>query len=231
MTRHRHDRSSADGGPDTGADAAGGGGLRIDKWLWCTRFFKTRGMAQAAVEGGHVQLGGERIKASRQVRVGDRLAITRAQERYVVDVLSIPARRGPAQEARQHYLETRESEAARAHGRRLNRLVGPSRKAGGKTRKGRPGSRPEGSGTPVEQGQKEYPLRPQRVRELIKNSLGGGGKRKSRAPFWPLRGPKKPQGEKKKKKRGGTPPPGGGNPPPSPGGAPPLKTLPKNPPP
>ena len=82
-------------------------------------------MAQAAVEGGHVQLGGERIKASRQVRVGDRLAITRAQERYVVDVLSIPARRGPAHEARQHYRETPESEAARAHVRELNRLSGP----------------------------------------------------------------------------------------------------------
>ena len=125
MTRHRQDRSSADGGPDTGADAAAAGGLRIDKWLWCTRFFKTRGVAQAAVEGGHVQLGGERIKASRQVRVGDRLTITRAQERYVVDVLSIPERRGPAAEARQHYRETPESEAARAHVRELNRLSGP----------------------------------------------------------------------------------------------------------
>ena len=125
MTRHRHDRSSADGGPDDASDVAAGGGLRIDKWLWCTRFFKTRSVAQAAVEGGHVQLGGERIKASRQVRVGDRLTITRAQERYVVDVLSIPGRRGPAQEARQHYRETPESEAARAHVRELNRLSGP----------------------------------------------------------------------------------------------------------
>ncbi|HXW10564.1 MAG TPA: S4 domain-containing protein, partial [Steroidobacteraceae bacterium] len=65
MARQRHDRSSADGGEDAGGDGPAGGGLRIDKWLWCARFFKTRSVAQAAVEGGHVQLGGERIKASR----------------------------------------------------------------------------------------------------------------------------------------------------------------------
>jgi ribosome-associated heat shock protein Hsp15 len=117
--------------PDTGEDSGEsvapepGGGLRVDKWLWCARFFKTRGVAQAAVEGGHVQVNGDRIKASRQVKPGDRLAITRGQERYVVDVVSIPTRRGPAVEARQHYRETAESEAARAHVRELNRLSGP----------------------------------------------------------------------------------------------------------
>ena len=99
--------------------------MRVDKWLWCTRFFKTRSVAQSAVEGGHVQVNGDRIKASRLVKVGDRLMITRAQERYEVDVASIPARRGPAAEARQHYRETPESEAARAHLRELNRLSGP----------------------------------------------------------------------------------------------------------
>jgi ribosome-associated heat shock protein Hsp15 len=99
--------------------------LRIDKWLWCTRFFKSRGLAQEAVEGGHVQVNGERAKASRQVRLGDRLRITRAQERYEVEVTGIPARRGPAEEARGHYLETPESEAARVHARELNRLSAP----------------------------------------------------------------------------------------------------------
>jgi ribosome-associated heat shock protein Hsp15 len=127
VARHRRD----DEGP--GEDEAGdgdvvpdaGGGLRVDKWLWCARFFKTRSLAQAAVEGGHVQVNGDRTKASRQVKVGDRLAITRAQERFEVDVLSIPQRRGPAVEARRHYRETPESEAARAHVRELNRLSGP----------------------------------------------------------------------------------------------------------
>jgi ribosome-associated heat shock protein Hsp15 len=125
VARHRNDSSSADGASDTTGQGPSGGGLRIDKWLWSTRFFKTRSVAQAAVEGGHVQVGGERIKASRPVKAGDRLTITRERERYVVDVLSIPNRRGPAAEARQHYRETPESEAARAHVRELNRLSGP----------------------------------------------------------------------------------------------------------
>jgi ribosome-associated heat shock protein Hsp15 len=125
VARHRNDSSPADGASDTAGQGPAGGGLRIDKWLWCARFFKTRSVAQAAVEGGHVQLGGERVKASRSVKVGDRLTIMRERERYVVDVLSIPGRRGPASEARQHYRETPESEAARAHVRELNRLSGP----------------------------------------------------------------------------------------------------------
>jgi len=101
------------------------GGLRLDKWLWCTRFFKTRGLAQEAVEGGHVQVNGERAKASRQVRVGDRLRITRERERYEVEVTGIPQRRGPASEARAHYSESAESEAARAAVREFNRLTAP----------------------------------------------------------------------------------------------------------
>ena len=117
MARHKRDSGPPPGERDDeeGQDARSGGatGLRVDKWLWCTRFFKTRSVAQAAVEGGHVHVNGERGKASRQVKVGDRLLITRAQERYEVDVLSIPERRGPPPEARRHYSETPESEAAR----------------------------------------------------------------------------------------------------------------------
>jgi ribosome-associated heat shock protein Hsp15 len=131
VARHRRDTGpphrEAPEGDDGGQDDArsGGAGLRVDKWLWCTRFFKTRSVAQAAVEGGHVHLNGDRIKASRQVKVGDRLFITRGQERYEVDVVSMPERRGPAPEARRHYRETPESEAARAHARELDRLSGP----------------------------------------------------------------------------------------------------------
>lgn len=120
-------RPGDDDDPDTAGSPSGGAAasLRIDKWLWCTRFFKTRGVAQQAVDGGHVQLNGDRIKASRQVKAGDRLLVTRERERFVIDVLSIPARRGPAAEARQHYRETAESEAARAAVREFNRLSGP----------------------------------------------------------------------------------------------------------
>ena len=100
-------------------------GLRVDKWLWCARFFRSRGLAQAAVEGGHVQVNGERVKPARVVRVGDRLRITRERERWEVEVTGIPARRGPATEARLHYRETPESEAARVRAREFDRLSAP----------------------------------------------------------------------------------------------------------
>jgi len=125
----KHDPSRRHGDDDEqdgpGGPGGRGGSLRVDKWLWCTRFFKTRSLAQEAVDGGHVQVSGERIKASRTIKPGDRLQITREREQFIVDVLSIPVRRGPAAEARQHYRETAESEAGRAHIRELNRLSGP----------------------------------------------------------------------------------------------------------
>lgn len=98
-------------------------GLRVDLWLWYARFFRSRGLAQAAVEGGHVQVNGDRVKASRLVRVGDRLRIVRERERFEVEVTGLPARRGPASEARRSYAESTESEAARAHARELQRLT------------------------------------------------------------------------------------------------------------
>lgn len=114
-------------GRDDGSQAAGRApaDLRIDKWLWCVRFFRTRGLAQAAVEGGHVQVNGERVKPSRHVRIGDRLGITRERERYEVEVTGMPVRRGPATEARQHYAESAESVEARARAREFARLSGP----------------------------------------------------------------------------------------------------------
>ncbi len=104
--------------------------LRVDKWLWCARFYKTRSIAQDAVEGGHVQVNGERVKAARPVKVGDRLRITRERERFEVEVTGIPARRGPATEARQFYLETPDSEAARAAAREFAAWRGRWTRAG-----------------------------------------------------------------------------------------------------
>jgi ribosome-associated heat shock protein Hsp15 len=101
------------------------GGLRLDKWLWHARIFRTRGLAQAAVEGGHVQLNGARIKASRTVRPGDRLSVVRERERIELEVLTLPKRRGPAPEAQRCYAETAESVAARARQREFNRLSMP----------------------------------------------------------------------------------------------------------
>jgi ribosome-associated heat shock protein Hsp15 len=96
--------------------------LRIDRWLWNARFFRSRSLAQQAVEGGRVQVNGERVRPSRLVRVGDRLHVTREREHYDLVVLGIPLRRGPAPEARQCYAESEESVAARAHARELQRL-------------------------------------------------------------------------------------------------------------
>ena len=72
-----------------------------------------------------MQVNGERVKPARVVRVGDRLRITRERERWEVEVTGIPARRGPATEARLHYRETPESEAARATAREFDRLSAP----------------------------------------------------------------------------------------------------------
>lgn len=83
---------------------------RLDVWLWAARFFKTRSLAKHAVETGKVDVGGQRAKSSRAVRVGDVLAITRGEETYEVEVRGVSDQRGPAPVARMLYLE---SEASR----------------------------------------------------------------------------------------------------------------------
>jgi ribosome-associated heat shock protein Hsp15 len=87
--------------------------VRIDKWLWAARFFKTRSVATEAVAGGPVKVNGERAKPSREVLVGDRLEIRRDQQRWTVDVRALAERRGPAAAAAELYEETEESKAAR----------------------------------------------------------------------------------------------------------------------
>jgi ribosome-associated heat shock protein Hsp15 len=84
--------------------------LRIDRWLWCARFFKTRSAAAEAVRGGHVRLNGQRVKPAHPVKVGDAVSIEPpgAVERDV-GIVAIPWRRGPAPEAAATYLETPES--------------------------------------------------------------------------------------------------------------------------
>jgi ribosome-associated heat shock protein Hsp15 len=87
--------------------------VRVDKWLWAARFFKTRGLATDAVLGGHVQLNGARVKPAKSVRVGDRLDIRIGTVPWTVDVLGVSEKRGPATVARTLYAETPESVAAR----------------------------------------------------------------------------------------------------------------------
>lgn len=87
--------------------------LRIDRWLYYCRFFKTRTLASAAVAGGHVRLNGERAAPGRRVTVGDRIDLARERLDYSLEVLAIPARRGPAAEAQACYLEDAASVRAR----------------------------------------------------------------------------------------------------------------------
>jgi ribosome-associated heat shock protein Hsp15 len=99
--------------------------VRVDKWLWAARFFKTRGAATEAVLGGHVQVNGARVKPAKELAVGDRLQITRAQQRWTVVVTRLADRRGPATVATALYEETPESAAERERRRDERRLARP----------------------------------------------------------------------------------------------------------
>ena len=99
--------------------------VRIDRWLWAARFFKTRGAATGAVLGGHVHVGSERVKPAREVKVGDRLEIRRGQERFTVLVTGLAERRGPASAAAELYEETPESIAERETRRAERRFAKP----------------------------------------------------------------------------------------------------------
>ncbi len=87
--------------------------VRLDRWLWAARFFKTRGLAQQAVEGGHVRLNGERVKPARALRTGDRLEIRIGAYEWRLTVQALSVRRGPVVVARQLYEEREESRLQR----------------------------------------------------------------------------------------------------------------------
>ncbi|AJW97955.1 RNA-binding S4 domain-containing protein [Burkholderia gladioli] len=90
-----------------------GAKLRIDKWLWAARFFKTRSLAADAVEKGRVRIGGATVKPSKDVRVGDRVEITIETVVWELDVLGICDTRGPASIAQTLYAETAQGRAKR----------------------------------------------------------------------------------------------------------------------
>ncbi len=87
--------------------------VRIDKWLWAARFFKTRALASEAVDGGKVHVNGDRVKAARALRPGDRLEIRRGTEQFEVVVRALSEQRGPAAAAQALYEETEASAARR----------------------------------------------------------------------------------------------------------------------
>ncbi len=87
--------------------------VRIDKWLWAARFFKTRALAIEAIKLGRVQCNRARPKPSRQLQIGDRLHIEKGEQRFDVEVLGLSDQRGPAAQAQQLYAETPDSRERR----------------------------------------------------------------------------------------------------------------------
>lgn len=109
-----------------GTDADTQAGLRVDKWLWFTRFFKSRALATEAVAGGRVHVNGERAKPARLLKVNDELRITRDEVRFDIIVQGMPKRRGPAAEAQTFYVETPASIELREQQRAQRRLAPPA---------------------------------------------------------------------------------------------------------
>ena len=96
--------------------------VRLDKWLWAARFFKTRSQAAQAVNGGKVHVNGSRSKPARQVNVNDVLSIQKGPYKFIVTVRGISSYRRPAPEARELYEESQESLAERAKQKEEKRL-------------------------------------------------------------------------------------------------------------
>ena len=87
--------------------------VRLDLWLWAARFYKTRSIAKQAIESGKVEIGGQAVKASRGVKVGDALQVRRGEERFEILVLALSEKRGSATIAQTLYSESDESRERR----------------------------------------------------------------------------------------------------------------------
>ncbi|MDA7583720.1 S4 domain-containing protein [Luminiphilus sp.] len=98
--------------------------VRVDKWLWAARFFKTRSLAKAAIEGGKVQLDGQRVKVSREITTGDRLTIRQGWDEKSITIVALSDQRGPATTAQALYEESEESIARRERETLLRRAAG-----------------------------------------------------------------------------------------------------------
>ncbi len=114
--------------------------IRVDKWLWAARFFKTRHLASQAVNGGKVHLNGQRVKAAKLVAIGDKLEISKGTMSFDITVCGINKTRRPASEARELYLESEESIRSREEARALRKMVNaghspPAKKPGKRDRR------------------------------------------------------------------------------------------------
>jgi len=99
--------------------------VRLDKWLWAARFYKTRSAATDAVLGGRVHVNGARVRPAKELRVGDELELTLGVSRRVVEVLALSDKRGPAPVAATLYRETPESVETRERAAAERRLARP----------------------------------------------------------------------------------------------------------
>lgn len=97
--------------------------MRLDKWLWAARFYKTRSLATDAVDGGKVKLNSAAVKPAREIKVGDRLALRVGEEDWEVVVHGLNEQRRPAPEARLLYQETEDSVRRRAQAAELRKLA------------------------------------------------------------------------------------------------------------
>jgi ribosome-associated heat shock protein Hsp15 len=102
-------------------------GIRIDKWLWTSRFFKTRSLASDAVNGGKVHLNGQRVKAGRMVKIGDVLSIQKSYDLYEVVITAINEKRRPAKEACLTYEESELSRLKRVQEQEIKKLASATR--------------------------------------------------------------------------------------------------------
>lgn len=97
--------------------------LRIDKWLWAARFYKTRSLATEAIHAGHVKLNGHTVKPARDLRRGDMLTLAIGDVPWTIEVRALNDQRRPASEAQQLYAETTESSTRRAAVKEAQRLA------------------------------------------------------------------------------------------------------------
>ena len=97
--------------------------VRIDKWLWAARFFKTRSLAAQAVSGGHISLNGNKVKPAKTVQAGDLLVIKQGHVQCTLQVMALSEQRGPAASARMLYQETEESVVQREHAQMERKLL------------------------------------------------------------------------------------------------------------
>lgn len=98
--------------------------VRVDVWLWAARFFKTRSLAKQAIDGGKIDVNDAGCKPAKTLHSGDRLRISRGEERLEVEVLGLSEKRGPAPAAQALYRETEASVTAREKAREQRRLIG-----------------------------------------------------------------------------------------------------------